>query len=209
MQGGVGDSIRRHPSSLAAPERHRRFGPWGILAAAVSAAALVAGGVLAVSLGKSSEDEPSAQVMGQRAPEFRLDALDGRTTVRLSDLRGRVVVVTFGHNRSAELALDRLWRHFRAEGVAVMNVRSDVSRVAVSITPTPSHAWPVLGDPGGRTADAYGVDDVPETFVISADGRVVAGLAGRVSYPVLLAQVTMLLGLGGRTRRPSGEPSET
>lgn len=209
MQGGVDDSIRRHPSSLAPPERHRRFGPWGILAAAVSAGALVAGGVLAVTLATSSEDEPTVQVMGERAPEFRLSTLDGQTTVRLSDLRGRVVVVTFGNSRSAELALDRLWRHFRAEGVVVMNVRSDLSSVAASVPPTPSHKWPVLGDPGGRTAEAYGVDRVPETFVISADGRVVAGLAGSVTYPVLLAQVSMLLGLGGPTRRPGADPTAT
>jgi peroxiredoxin len=209
MQGGVGDSMRRHPSSLAPPERHRRFGPWGILAAAASAGALVAGGVLAITLVTSSEDEPTAQVMGERAPEFRLSTVDGQTTIRLSDLRGRVVVVTFGDSRSAEAALDRLWRHFRAEGVAVMSVRSDLSSLAATIPPTPAHGWPVLGDPGGRTAEKYGVERVPETFVISADGRVVAGLSGTVTYPVLLAQVSMLLGLTGPTRRPAADPSST
>ncbi len=206
MQGDVDDSIRRHPSRLAPPERHRRFGPWGILAAAVSAGALVAGGLLAVTLATSSGRE--GHVMGESAPEFRLSSLDGRTTVRLSELRGRVVVVSFGQGRSAAVALDRVWRRFREEGVVVMGVSRGVSSVTTSVpTPGSRHSWPVLADPGGRTAKAYGVDGVPETFVISAEGRVVAGLADPVDYPVLVAQVSMLLGLTGPTRRPATTPA--
>jgi peroxiredoxin len=214
MQEGVDDSIRRHPSSLAPPERHRRFGPWGILAAAVSAGALVAGGLLAVTLASSSDSEGTGQVMGRPAPEFRLRTIDGRTTVRLSGLRGRVVILSFGRGgcgqcRAAEATLDHAWRHFRQEGVVVMGVRSVAPSVTASVPPPGAgHRWPELADPGGRTATAFGVETMPETFVISADGRVVAGLAGRVSYPVLVAQISMLLGITA-TRRPEPGPTDS
>ncbi|MFL5798275.1 MAG: TlpA family protein disulfide reductase [Actinomycetota bacterium] len=211
MQGGVDDSIRRHPSSLAPPERHRRFGPWGILAAGVSAGALVAGGLLAVSIATSSGRGEAGQVMGRPAPEFRLRTVDGRTTISLSGLRGRVVVLSFGRSgcgqcRSAEAALDRAWRHFRQEGVVVMGVRTMASVTASLPPPDTLHRWPELADPGGRTASAFGVHTVPETFVISADGRVVAGLAGSLSYPALVAQISMLLGVPA-TRMPTVRPT--
>jgi hypothetical protein len=113
------DSIRRHPSSLAPPERHRRFGPWGILAAVVSAGLLITGGALVLVLVGPEGPEPTpTQVIDGPAPEFDLMSLDGRTEIRLSDLRGRVVVLSFERDgcapcQAAEAALDQAWHRFR------------------------------------------------------------------------------------------------
>ncbi len=204
------DSIRRHPSSLAPPERHRRFGPWGILVAAVSAAALITAGVLAVTLGRGSPGPTATELMGGPAPEFELTTLDGKRVVRLSELRGHVVVVTFDEAgcapcRNAEAALDRAWRHFRPQGVVVVGVRKDPPPSVAANVATPG-PWPVVADPHGTTAGKYGVHEIPETFVISPEGRVVAGLAGPVTYPLLVAQISSLLGLPDPTDRDTSTP---
>ncbi len=193
------DSIRRHPSSLAPPERHRRFGPWGILVAVVSAGALVTAGALAITLEKGSPEPRATELMGGPAPEFALKTLDGTRVVRLSELRGRVVVVTFDEAgcarcRTSEAVLDRVWRHFRSHGVVVVGVRKDPPPSVAATVPTPG-PWPVVADPHGATAGEYGVQELPETFVISPEGRVVAGLAGPVTYTLLVAQIASLLGL--------------
>jgi len=41
-------------------------------------------------------------------------------------------------------------------------------------------SWPMLEDPDGRTALNFGVSGVPESFVISPDGVVVAKYVGGV-----------------------------
>ncbi len=189
------DSIRRHPSSLAPPERHRRFGPWGIFATVVSALGLVAGIFLAFLTVGGGDDRPGGTV-GAQAPEFDLSTLDGREEVRLSTLRGRVVVVSFerrscGGCFRSEMALDEAWRRFRQLGVTVMGIRRDTP-VAATVGSTPG-PWPVLSDPDGDTAQAYGVRDEMETFVIDGDGKVVAALDGPVTASALSAQLAAVL----------------
>lgn len=195
------DSIRRHPSSMAPPERHRRFGPWGILASVVSALVLALGTtyVLTNLLGAAvGTGAPAAGRVGAQAPEFDLASVDGRDRVRLSALRGRVVVVAFErsgcrHCARSEQALDDAWREFRHRGVAVMGIRPGPPPVATTAAGSPQ-PWPVLADPGGETAEAYGVQSEFETFVIDAQGTVVVALAGPVTTSALVAQLTLVLG---------------
>ncbi|HXJ63533.1 MAG TPA: redoxin domain-containing protein, partial [Actinomycetota bacterium] len=176
----VNDSIRRHPSSMAPPERHRRFGPWGIFATVVSAVGIL-GGLLLAFLAMGGPSGAGGGSVGAQAPEFDLVSLDGRNEVRLSALRGRVVVVTFerpscGGCARSEAALDATWRRYRLFGVSVMGIRRETPTVAqTGGTPGP---WPVLADPHGDTAEAYGVRDEIETFVIDGSGKVVAALDG-------------------------------
>jgi peroxiredoxin len=192
----IDDSISRHPSSLAPPERHRRFGPWGIFATVLSAFGLVAGILLAFLAIGGGGGQPGGAV-GAQAPEFDLTTLDGRDEIRLSTLRGRVVVVSFerhscGACLRSEMALDETWRRFQQQGVTVMGIRRDVPAVAASVGSTPG-PWPVLADPHGDTAEAYGVRDSMETFVIDGDGKVVAALDGPVTASALSAQLAAVL----------------
>jgi len=197
----VNDSIRRHPSSLAPPERHRRFGPWGIFAVVVSAVGIV-GGVFLSLLAMGGHSKGTGGAVGAQAPEFDLTSLDGRDEVQLSTLRGRVVVVTFerpscGACRRSETALDLTWRRYRFYGVSVMGIRRETPTVAATGgTPGP---WPVLADPHGDTAEAYGVRDEIETFVIDGNGKVVAALDGPVTAPALAAQLASVLGIPATT----------
>jgi peroxiredoxin len=211
LRPDVDDSIRRHPSSLAPPERHRRFGPWGILATVVSALALLAGGLL-LFLAVGDDDAPGPGAVGAQAPGFDLRSLDGRNEVRLSELRGRVVVVAFERPncracRRSEAALDRAWRRFRDEGVAVMGIRRNPPPVGANVGATPG-PWPVLADPHGRTAAAYGVQDRLETFVIDEHGKVVAAMDGPVTVPVLAAQLALALGVATTTEPSAASPEE-
>jgi hypothetical protein len=49
--------------------------------------------------------------------------------------------------------------------------------------------WPLLVDPGSKAALDYGVYGVPETFVISPEGTIVAKRVGPVGYAWLTDRI--------------------
>jgi len=195
----MNDSIRRHPSSLAPPERHRRFGPWGVFAVVASAVVLLSGVLLFVATTGGNGPTPPPGAVGAAAPEFDLASIDGSGHVQLSQFRGRVLVVAFERShcracRATEAVLDETWHKYRHLGVSVVGIRRGVP-VSTNAGSNP-RAWPVLADPQGTTAMAYGVHAELETFVIDENGIVVAGLAGPVTAGVLVAQLALVLGDG-------------
>jgi cytochrome c biogenesis protein CcmG/thiol:disulfide interchange protein DsbE len=56
--------------------------------------------------------------------------------------------------------------------------------------------WPLVEDPGSRTAIDFGVFGVPETFVIASDGTVAAKRVGPVDYAWLTSQIDAALRAG-------------
>jgi cytochrome c biogenesis protein CcmG/thiol:disulfide interchange protein DsbE len=98
----------------------------------------------------------------------------------LASLHGHVVMVEFfagwcgacqldaGVVRSAERRLEK------AGGTVIGVTYDDSSSDALSYMKQYHLSYPVLHDANGTLASAYGVTGVPETFIINAQGRVVA-----------------------------------
>ena len=167
------------------------------LGVVVAGAALVAA-LLSFGLGR----DPTAirsPLVGRAAPDFTLSTLDGARSVRLADLRGQVVVLTFWASWCAECrveqpALNAAWDRFRDAGVVLVGVNfQDSPPDALAYVAETRTTWPVLADPGSRTALAYGVYGIPESFFIGPDGRVEAKLIGTLSYDQLAREVSRLL----------------
>jgi len=121
---------------------------------------------------------------GKIAPDFTLSDLDGRT-VRLSDLRGKVVLVnlwaTWCAPCLAEMPdLAALYKTYQAEGFVILGVNDQERKETVSEflarSPLP---YPILLDPDSRVASAYGVDYLPASFVIDRRGVLRATLPGQ------------------------------
>ncbi len=171
-----------------------RILPLGIVVAGV---ALVTA-LLSFGLGR----DPTAirsPLVGRTAPDFTLPTLDGARSVRLADLRGQIVVLTFWASWCAECrveqpALNTAWDRFRDAGVVLVGVNfQDSPPDALAYVAQTRTAWPVVADPGSRTALAYGVYGIPETFFIGPDGRVDAKRVGALSYDQLVQEVSRLL----------------
>jgi len=158
---------------------------------------LVVGGITTIVVTRSSDEKPapgleevaeanSAKV-GQVAPDFALETLDGGT-VRLSEFRGRPVVLNFWASwctpcrkefpmfRDTLAAKDRA---FAMLGVDTGDVRGDARQFAREQRAN----WPNGFDAGNDVARGYGVDPLPQTFFIRADGtiasHVIRGLTQR------------------------------
>jgi cytochrome c biogenesis protein CcmG/thiol:disulfide interchange protein DsbE len=179
--------------SPSSPSRRARFVAVGIALGVV----LVVGGVTAIVVTRNTDEKPapgleevaeanSAKV-GQVAPDFTLETLDGGT-VRLSDFRGRPVVLNFWASwctpcrkefpmfRETLAAKDGA---FAMLGVDTGDVRGDARQFAREQRAD----WPNGFDAGNEVARGYGVDPLPQTFFIRADGtiasHVIRGLTER------------------------------
>jgi cytochrome c biogenesis protein CcmG/thiol:disulfide interchange protein DsbE len=160
----------------------------------------IAGGLLAVlfvGLGKDPQHIESPLV-GHPAPPFALQAVGSGQTIDLTRLRGRPIVVNFW----ATWCLPCYQEH----PVLVENARaigSDVQFLGVVFNDSEDKimtflrqrgsAYPTVLDAQGKTAIAYGVGGVPETFFIDRQGVIVAKFAGPMTTDVLQANVAKAL----------------
>lgn len=194
----VNDPTLQERAAVSRPERgHVRRRSW-IWVTAVAAAVVVVGGLLAFGLGR----DPNAirtPLIGRPAPAFSLRTLEGDRTIRLSDLRGQVVVVNFWASwcapcRQEHPFLAEAWRRYRDQGVVLVGISyQDPPAASRAYIRELGGGWPVVTDPGAKTALAYGVYGIPETFFIGRDGRVAHKTVGPVSYETLTTQISRLL----------------
>jgi cytochrome c biogenesis protein CcmG/thiol:disulfide interchange protein DsbE len=163
---------------------------------------MVAVALVAATLASGLGRDPTAirsPLVGRVAPDFSLRTLDGGRTLRLADLRGQVVIVNFWASWCTECrvehpALDAAWQRYRDAGVVLLGVDFQDTRAdALAYLAGSGATWPPLEDPGSRTALAYGVYGIPETFFIGPDGRIAAKHTGPVAYDQIVAEVGGLL----------------
>jgi cytochrome c biogenesis protein CcmG/thiol:disulfide interchange protein DsbE len=136
--------------------------------------------------------------VGEPAPEFRLQLLDGGT-FSLTEQRGEVVVVNLWTSWcepcQEELPdLQALWEAYGERGVRFVGVaHQDEPEGVRDAVADYGLTYPVGLDEGQRIADAYGITGVPETFVVAPDGRVAYVHVGPVTAEALAAELDALL----------------
>jgi len=123
--------------------------------------------------------------VGQQAPDIALNDINGKT-LRLSDLRGKVVLLDFwaswcGPCRRANKGLVALYKKLQAKGFEIYSVTLDEDKnewqkaiAADKIT------WLQVIDANGRNAAALRIQEIPAGFLLDKQGKVVAiDLEGR------------------------------
>jgi cytochrome c biogenesis protein CcmG, thiol:disulfide interchange protein DsbE len=172
----------------------QRIALLAVVAACVAAVGVVLGGGLG--------HDPTlirSPLLGRTAPDFTAPSVFGGAPVRLSALRGHVVVLTFWASWCAEChqeqaTLNSAWERYRSDDVSFVGVSfEDSASDARDYLASTATRWPAVQDAGSRAAIAYGVSGVPETFFIDKSGRVAAKQIGAVSAATLDRTVTSLL----------------
>jgi cytochrome c biogenesis protein CcmG/thiol:disulfide interchange protein DsbE len=168
----------------------------------VAAAVAVIVALLVTGLGR----DPSvfaSPLVGRAAPNFTLPRLDG-PPVTLARLRGQIVVINFWASWCTECkveqaALDQTWQQFQNSGVLVIGVNfQDTIGSARSYVRTAAMTYPVVEDTNSRTALAYGLRGVPETFVVNRSGRIVNRVIGPVDAAALASEINSMLHTGAQ-----------
>lgn len=115
--------------------------------------------------------------VGKPAPDFAAKSDSGRN-VRLSELRGQVVLINFWASwcspcRQELPLLSKIYSQYRGAGFALLAVNVDDNRKdAEGMLKRLDLKFPTLFDGNKRVAKLYGVDTMPATLVIDRDGRV-------------------------------------
>lgn len=171
-------------------------------------------GLLAFGLTRDPKQIDSP-LPGKPAPGFSLSvfapgegklAMPVGDTVRLDEHRGGIVVLNFWASwclqcRDEHEALSNAARTFHDRGVRFYGVlyNDQESFGRRWIDEMGGQAYPSLLDPRTRTAIDYGLYGVPETFLITPDGRVAYKHIGAISERVLSQKLDSLLREGAGT----------
>jgi thiol-disulfide isomerase/thioredoxin len=148
---------------------------------------------------------------GDLAPDFSVTTLEGKP-LRLTDLRGKVVLVDFWATWCAPCvaeipAIKKAYEAYGGAGrfeVVALSLDDD-AEVVRRFAKAKGMSWPqaVAGPTPNPLAEKYAVSSIPATFLIGPDGRVVAkDLRGQA----LERELRKLLGApregsGGESRR--------
>ena len=114
---------------------------------------------------------------GAPAPDFELKAPDG-TVYRLSDLRGRPVMLNFwatwcGPCRQEMPAIEDEYRARGGDGLVVLAINVKESRGLVEpFVQRLGLTFPVLLDHSGSVSARYRVRSLPTTFFVAPDGTI-------------------------------------
>lgn len=161
-------------------------------------------GLFVFGLRHDPKDIPSP-LPGKPAPPFALAVFaPGQPplarpigdTIRLADLRGQVVVLNFWASwclacRDEHATLSAVARQYVGKPVHfVGSLYQDRTSAGTEwIAEMGGQSYPSVEDPKSRTAIDYGLYGVPETFIISPDGRV----ARKITGPADAAAVTRIV----------------
>lgn len=138
-----------------------------------------------------------ALAVDRDAPEFQApvvlnhEALGHAGELRLSELRGRAVVLDFwaswcGPCRAEAPILQRLYAEHAADGLTVVGVNtSDDSENAAPAARSLGMKFPVVTDERNSIAKSYGVSSLPSLVVISRSGKILAVRVGVTSESTL------------------------
>jgi peroxiredoxin len=118
-----------------------------------------------------------ADLRGQPAPDFALRSLGG-PNLRLSELRGEVVLVNFwatwcGPCREEMPLLNQIYKQYHPVGFELLGVNiDDASGRAAEMARTLGVSFPVLFDDSKTVSRLYEVNTMPMTLLIGRDGTV-------------------------------------
>ena len=158
-------------------------------------------GLLAFGLTSNPKHVPSPLV-GKPAPEFTVVSMDGKASLRLSDLRGKPVVLNFWASwclacqtearilKSYHLKYDKQEGRIRVLGIAIQDQLLTARAFALRFG---KEYFLALDDEKGSIALDYGIYGVPETFFIDARGIVQDKHVGELTEAVMAQEVQALL----------------
>ncbi|MCE9646821.1 MAG: TlpA family protein disulfide reductase [Chloroflexi bacterium] len=143
----------------------------------------------------------TAPQAGFKAPDFTLDALDGKTYT-LSELKGRPVLVNLWATwcppcRAEMPAIEKMYQEYQDLGFLVLGVNMTYQDSSSAVAPFVSEyglSFPILLEETGETASAYQLRSLPSSYFIDRSGTVSeVVIGGPMSEALLRTNIEKIL----------------
>jgi cytochrome c biogenesis protein CcmG, thiol:disulfide interchange protein DsbE len=146
-------------------------------------------GVLFVGLGKNPA-EIRSPLVGRPAPAFALREVGTGRTIDISQFKGKPVIINFwatwcGPCWEEHPVLVQNARQLGDNVQFVGVVFQDAEDKILRFLDQRGSAYPTLVDQNGKTAIAYGVGGVPETYFLDRNGVIRAKFSGPMNFDIL------------------------
>ena len=135
--------------------------------------------------------QPHGQIrspaLGEAVPNFTLRQPDGQV-VALSDYRGKIVLLNFWATWCAPCieempSLNRLAERYAGKGLEIVAVSVDEDPAAYQDFLSKNQiSFLTLRDPSRNTSERYGTFKLPESYLISRDGRLLQKIIGAADW---------------------------
>jgi peroxiredoxin len=146
------------------------------------------------------------QITGKDAPDFTLPTIDGKQ-VKLSDLRGKAVLVNFWATWCGPCKLEIPWfldlqKQYGSQGLVILGIAMDDNpEVVPKFAQEMKIDYPVLIG-NEQVAEQYGgVEGLPATFYVNREGKIVKLVRGIVSHSDVEDGIKQALGTSSSTSR--------
>ncbi len=133
-------------------------------------------------------------LIARQAPSFTLP-LFGGGTIRLEDLRGKVVFLNFWASwcppcRAEAKTLEAAWQQYKDQEVVFLGIDiQDTDQDARAFLKEFGITYLNARDASGKVAIEYGVWGIPETFFIDPQGRITYKQVGALGRPIITAKL--------------------
>ncbi|HEX3684392.1 MAG TPA: redoxin domain-containing protein [Bryobacteraceae bacterium] len=132
--------------------------------------------------------------VGKPAADFVLRNLDGET-MRLSDLRGKIVVLDFWATwcppcRHELPTINKLAEQLRDKDVVFLGINDEGAATVKSFNKKHEYTFTTLEDTNRKVHRAYQASAIPSVFVIGRDGVIRKHFVGSREEPELLAAIS-------------------
>jgi len=128
--------------------------------------------------------DPAAEFLGKPAPDFELPTLDGSPAVKLSDLKGKTVMLDFWATwcppcRAALPDVNNARKAFAEKGFVLLTINNEPKADDVKAwMKKEGYTFTVLRDMERKASSAYKVTGIPTNVLIGPDGNVLEYVVG-------------------------------
>lgn len=132
-----------------------------------------------------SKDSPDKAVVGKQAPDFVLKDLNGEKHT-LSDFEGKGVLLNFWATWCPPCQrempyMNKLYEEYKNKGVEIIAVNIGESKVVVDdFANRYKLKFPILIDTKSEVSNVYNVGNLPVTYLIDKDGKIVGSQLGEM-----------------------------